>query len=168
MSPAMKDGMNRSDDHGEIRQQLALFVAGALEADEESLMALHLATCADCSAELERWQAITGGLRRMPTPQPSAALFERTRAMAVAQLGAQGERKRNRMLLVLVIVFSWLVTLAGWPVFRFATGGFLSLLDIHFRQLWLLFLVFSAATWLAGGSAAVLLSLRRQQERRLA
>jgi hypothetical protein len=42
------------------------------------------------------------------------------------------------------------------------------MLDIHFRQLWLLFLVFSAATWLAGGSAAVLLSIRRQQERRLA
>ena len=95
MSPAMKDGMNRSDDHAEIREQLALVVAGALEADEESRMALHLATCPSCSAELERWQAITGGLRRMPTPQPSAALFERTRALAVAQLAGQAERAQN-------------------------------------------------------------------------
>jgi anti-sigma factor RsiW len=164
----MKDGMNRSDDHGEIRELLALFLAGALDGDEESRVALHLATCADCSEELERWQLITGGLRQLPTPQPSAALFERTRAMAAAHLGAHAERRRNRVVLILVIIFSWLVTLAGWPVFRFATGGFLSLLDIHFRQLWLLFVIFSAATWLAGGSAAVLLSLRRQQERRFA
>ena len=67
-----------------------------------------------------------------------------------------------------LIIFSWAVTVAGWPIFRFATGGLLSLLDIQFRQVWLLFAVFSAITWLAGGSAAVLLSVRRQHERRLA
>jgi hypothetical protein len=39
---------------------------------------------------------------------------------------------------------------------------------VNFRQTWLLFVIFSVGTWLAGGSAAVLLSLRRQQERRLA
>ena len=173
MSPAMNGGTNRSGDHGDIdhadiREQLALFVAGALEADEESRIGLHLASCADCSSELERWQMIAGGLRRLPTPQPPAALFERTRAMAALQLGAHAELRRNRLALILVIVFSWLVTLAGWPVFQFATGGFLSLLDIHFRQVWLLFMIFSTATWLAGGSAAVLLSWRRQQERRFA
>jgi anti-sigma factor RsiW len=168
MSAARDRANDHANDHAEIREQLALFVAGALDADDESRIALHLATCADCSVELERWQVITGGLRRLPTPQAPAALFERTRAMAAAQLGAHAERRRNRVALILVIVFSWLVTLAGWPVFRFATGGFLSLLDIHFRQLWLLFVIFSALTWLAGGSAAVLLSLRRQQERRFA
>ena len=60
------------------------------------------------------------------------------------------------------------MTLAGWPVFRLVTSGLFSLLDIRFRELWILFVIFSALTWLAGGSAAVLLSLRRQQERRLA
>jgi hypothetical protein len=39
---------------------------------------------------------------------------------------------------------------------------------VNFRQTWLLFMVFSVGTWLAGGSAAVLLSLRRRHERRLA
>jgi hypothetical protein len=34
--------------------------------------------------------------------------------------------------------------------------------------MWLLFAIFSALTWLAGGSAAILLSVRRQRERRLA
>ncbi len=160
--------MSRSDEHAEICVQLALFVAGGLDADAEARIARHTATCPSCSAELERWQLITGGLRRLPTPQPSPALFERARAMAVAQLTAQAEQRQNRMMLVPLIVFSWAVTVAGWPVFRFATGGLFSLLDIHFRQVWLLFTVFSALTWLAGGSAAVLLSVRRQHERRLA
>ena len=160
--------MSRLDEHARIREQLALFVAGALEADVESRIALHLATCADCSAELERWQRITGGLRRLPTPQPPAALFERTHALALAQLAEHRERRRHRIALALLILFSWMVTLAGWPIFRFATGGLLSLLDVNFRQTWLLFVVFSVGTWLAGGSAALLLSLRRQQEGRLA
>ena len=157
-----------SGEHAEIRELLALFAAGALDAADESRVVLHLASCAECSAELERWQQISGGLRRLPTPQPSAALFERARVMATEQLMQQAARKRTRAMFILLITFAWMVTLAGWPIFRFATGGFLSLLDIHFRQLWLLFVFFSAATWLAGGSAAVLLSLRRQQERRFA
>jgi anti-sigma factor RsiW len=160
--------MSRPDEHAEIRAQLTQLVAGALDADAEALIARHTATCPSCSAELERWQLITGGLRRLRTPQPSPALFERARAVATAQLTVQAEQRQNRMMLVPLIVFSWVVTVAGWPVFRFATGGLLSLLDIHFRQIWLLFAVFSALTWLAGGSAAVLLSLRRPHERRLA
>jgi anti-sigma factor RsiW len=160
--------MSRPDEHAEIRVQLALFAAGALEADAESRVALHLATCADCSAELERWQWIAGGIRRLPTPQPPAALFERTRALATVQLAEHAEHRRNRIVLLLLILFSWAVTLAGWPIFRFVSGGLLSLLDVNFRQTWLLFVIFSVSTWLAGGSAAVLLSLRRQHERRLA
>jgi anti-sigma factor RsiW len=160
--------MNRSDEHAEIRGQLSLLVAGALDADAEVRIARHTATCPGCAAELERWQLISGGLRRLPTPQPSAALFERTRAMAITQLTAQAEQRRNRMMLVPLIIFSWAVTVAGWPVFRFATGGLLSLVDVQFRQTWMLFVIFTALTWLAGGSAAVLLSVRRQHERRLA
>jgi anti-sigma factor RsiW len=160
--------MSRSDEHAEIRGQLATLIAGALDADAEAHIASHLATCPSCAAEFERWQVISGGLRRLPTPQPSPALFERARAMAAAQLAAQAEQRQNRMVLIPLIVFSWAVTVAGWPIFRFATGGLLSLLDVQFRQVWLLFSIFSALTWLAGGSAAVLLSVRRQHERRLA
>jgi anti-sigma factor RsiW len=160
--------MSRVDEHTEIRKQFALLIAGTLDADAEAHIARHVATCPSCSAELERWQLISGGLRRLRTPLPSAALFERTRAMVAAQLTAQAERRKNRIVLIPLIVFSWAVTVAGWPVFRFATGGLFSLLDIQFRQVWLLFAVFSALAWLASGSAAVLLSVRRQHERRLA
>jgi anti-sigma factor RsiW len=160
--------MSRPDEHAEIRAQFPLLVAGALDADEEARIVQHTARCADCAAELERWQLISGGLRRLPTPQPSPTLFERTHAMASAQLVAQAEQRKNRMMLIPLIIFSWALTVAGWPFFRFATGGLLSVLDVQFRQVWILFAVFSALTWLAGGSAAVLLSLRRQHERRLA
>jgi len=160
--------MRRSDEHDEIRKQLALYVAGALEAEAETSIAQHIATCPSCAAEFERWQLISGGLRRLPTPQPSAALFERTHAMASARLAAQAEQRHNRMVLIPLIIFSWAVTVAGWPFFRFATGGLLSVLDIQFRQVWILFAVFSAITWLAGGSAAVLLSAHHRDERRLA
>jgi anti-sigma factor RsiW len=160
--------MSRTDEHVEVREQLPLFVAGALDADAEARIVRHAASCPTCAAEIERWQLISAGLRRLPTPQPSLALFERTRAAAAAQLAVRAEQRRGRMVLIPLIVFSWAVTVAGWPIFRFATGGLLSLLDIRFRQVWLLFAVFSALTWLAGGSAAVLLSVRRQHDRRLA
>jgi anti-sigma factor RsiW len=156
------------DEHAKIREQLAMFVAGSLDADAEARVAQHTASCPSCSAELERWEMISGALRRLRTPQPSAALFERTRALATARLAEHGEVRRNRVMLVLLIVFSWVVTIAGWPIFRFATGGLFSLLDIRFSELWLLFAIFSALTWLAGGSAAVLISIHRQRERRLA
>jgi len=156
------------DEHTEIRAQFALLIAGALDADAEARIARHTATCSDCAAELDRWQLISGGLRRLPTPQPSRALFERTRAMVSAQMAERAEQRQNRIVLLLLVFFSWAVTIVSWPVFRFATGGLLSLLDIRFHETWLIFAIFSALTWLAGGSAAVLLAARRQQERRLA
>jgi len=160
--------MNLQNEHAEVRKRLSLYVAGALDADEESSILKHLATCTECAAELERWQSIAGALRGLRTPQPSAALFARTGAAAEARLIEQAEQRHNRKVLILLVVFSWAVTLAGWPIFRFATGGVLSLLDLQFREMWILFAVFTAFTWLAGGSAAVLLSARHRQERRLA
>ena len=160
--------MRHSDEHAEIRNQLALLAAGALDADTEARIASHIATCRDCTAELESWQIITSGLRRLPTPRPSPELYEQTRAVVAAHVAARAEQRENRLALILLVFFSWVATLVGWPVFRVVSSGLISVLDIRFRQLWLLFAIFSALTWLAGGSAAVLLSVRRRQERRLA
>jgi anti-sigma factor RsiW len=160
--------MSPRAEHAQIREQLSLFVAEALDPDTASKVARHLAGCADCSEEFERWKRIASALKRLPTPELPAALFERTRAAAAAQLAARAEQSRNRIVLLLLIVFSWAVTLAGWPIFRFASAGLFSLLDVNFRETWLLFVLFSVGTWLAGGSAALLLSLRRREEGRFA
>jgi anti-sigma factor RsiW len=160
--------MSSMDEHAEISEQLVLFVAGALDQKTESRILEHTAKCPSCAAELGRWQLISGGLRRLPTPQPSPSLVARTRAMVAAQIAERAEQRQNRTALIFLALFSWVVTIAGWPVFRLVTGGLLSLLDIQFHQMWLLFAISSALAWLACGSAAVLLRARRQQERRFA
>lgn len=159
--------MRGTGEHAELRRQLALFVAGALDAEMEGRIVRHTAACSTCAADLERWRSISGGLRRLPTPQPHPALVARTRALVSAQIAERAEQRQNRTVLILLVCFAWLITIVGWPVFRFVSGGVLSLLDIRFHQAWLLFAISSALTWLAGGSAAVLLSIRRQHERRL-
>jgi len=159
--------MSHSDEHAEILKQLPLSAAGSLDADDEARIARHAAICPDCANELERWQLVAAGLRRLATPQPSLALFERTRTMVVEQLAAKAEQRQNRIALTFLVLFSWAVTLVSWPVFRLATDGLLSIFDIRFRQMWLLFAIFSGLAWLTGGSAALLVSMRRQHERRL-
>jgi anti-sigma factor RsiW len=160
--------MSYLDEHAEILKKLPLLIAGSLDADDEARIARHTATCPDCANELERWRLIAAGLRRLATPQPSSALFERTRMMVVDQLAAKDEQRLHWIAIIFLVLFSWTVTLVSWPVFRLATGGLLSLFGIRYRQIWVVFAIFSALTWLGGGSAALLLSLRRQHERRLA
>jgi anti-sigma factor RsiW len=159
--------MSHSDEHAEIVKQLPLLVAGSLDADHEARIVRHAAECADCTKELEHWQLVAAGLRRLATPQPSSTLFERTRTMVADQLAAKAEARQNRVVLFFLVLFSWAVTLVSWPVFRLATGGLFSVFDIRFRQMWLVFAIFSGLTWLGGSSAALLVSLRRQHERRL-
>jgi anti-sigma factor RsiW len=159
--------MSQSDEHDEILKQLPLLVAGSLDADDEARIVRHAAECPDCASELEHWQLITAELRRLATPQPSSTLFERTRTMVVDQLAAKAEQRQNRIVLFFLVLFSWAVTLASWPVFRLATSGLLSMFDIRFRQMWLVFAIFSGITWLGGSSAALLVSLHRHHERRL-
>lgn len=160
--------MNRPDEHAEIRGQLALLVSGALEESDASRILRHMASCPECAAEWERWRQLSGALRRLPGPQPSESLALRTQAFVAARMAKQAEQRHLRWVLVFVVLFSWVLTLLGWPLVRFGAGGVLALFDIHFRQMWLLFLIFSALTWLAGGSAAILLSIRRAREWRLA
>lgn len=160
--------MNRPDEHAEIRGQLALLVSGAIEEGGESRILRHVASCPECAAEWERWQQLSAALRRLPSPQPPASLSLRTQTFVATRLAAQAEQRHLRRVLVFVVLFSWALTLLGWPLVRFGAGGVLALFDIHFRQMWLLFVIFSAFTWLAGGSAAILLSVRRAREWRLA
>ncbi|MGH9698944.1 MAG: anti-sigma factor family protein [Candidatus Acidiferrales bacterium] len=160
--------MSRFDEHAEMRGQLALLLSGALAESGTARIMRHLATCADCAAEWERWQQLSGALRRLPVPQPSKSLALRTQTFVAARLERKAEQRHVRWVLVFVVLFSWVLTLLGWPLVRFGAGGVLALLDIHFRQMWLLFLIFSALTWLAGATAAILLSVRRAREWRLA
>jgi anti-sigma factor RsiW len=165
-------------EHDKIRELLPLAAAGALTSAEEKQVAEHVRSCIACSNELAAWQPIASELRRLPTPQPSSWLVQATLARAQAKLTAQAEHDWNRRVLIVVVAFAWLLTIASWPVFQVVSGRFGSLLEPQFSHTqfsqawfsntWISFAAFTALGWLAGGVAAVMLAVRQRGERRLA
>jgi len=153
-------------EHDEIRRLLALAAAGALEGAEEERVLDHSRSCDECAKELESWQLVAAGLRRLPTPQPSAALIQRTRALAEARLEEEAEARWQRSVMVFVVAFAWVLTIVSWPLFRLVTGGLLNLLDPSLNRTWISFAGLTTLVWLTGGTAAVLLALRQRRERR--
>ena len=155
-------------DHEKIRELLSLAAADALEPDEDRLVSEHLRSCADCAGQLEDWRLLAGGLRRLPTPQPRGVIVERARTMAQIRLTDHLERRWNRAVMSGLIVFAWILTLMSWPVVKFVSGGFLSMLDPRFSHTWLVFGVFTTLVWAGGAAAAVLLSQQQRREWRFA
>ena len=139
-------------EHDTIRELLALAAAGVLTRAEEQRVAEHVRSCVACSNELEAWRPIASELRRLPTPQPSPWLVQATLARAKAKLTEQAEHEWNRRVLIAVVAFSWLLTIASRPVFH----------------TWTSFAAFTALGWLAGAVAAVMLAVHQRGERRLA
>jgi len=155
-------------EHNKIRELLALAAAGALTTAEENQVAEHVRSCIACLTELESWRPIATDLCRLPAPQPSSRLVQATLARAEAKLAEQAEQDWNRRVMVLAVALGWLLTVASWPVFRFVSGHFGSLLGLQFARMWISFAAFTALGWLAGGVAAVMLAIRQRGERRLA
>ena len=165
-------------EHDKIRELLALAAAGALTSAEEKQVAEHVRSCIVCWNDLGAWRPIASELRRLPTPQPSSWLVQATLARAEAKLTEQAEHNWNRRVMIVLVAFAWLLTIASWPVFHFVSGRFGSLLgpqfsptqfgQTQFAQTWISFAAFTALGWLAGGVAAVMLAIRQRGERRLA
>ena len=159
-------------EHDKIRELLALAAADALTSAEEKQVAEHVRSCIACSNELAAWRPIASELRRLPTPQPSSWLVQATLARAEAKLTEQAEHDWNRRVMIVVVAFAWLLTIASWPVFHVVSGRFGTLLEPQFshtsRPPWISFAAFTALGWIAGGVAAVMLAVRQRGERRLA
>ena len=155
-------------EHDEIRELLSLAAAGALDATEDERISAHLRGCAACAAELASWQAIEAGLCRIPTPQAPAPLVARTIARAQMYFAEESDRRSQRKVLALVIVFSWVFVALSWPLAQLLGHGWMSLLGLGFEQGWKNFAVFTALCWIAGAVAAILLATRRDRERRIA
>src|SRR5271170_574545 len=112
-------------EHDKIRELLALAAAGALTSAEEKQVAEHVRSCIACSNELEAWRPIASELRRLPTPQPSSWLVQAT-------LTEQAEHDWNHRLMIVVVAFAWLLTIASWAVFHVVSGRFERLLGPQF------------------------------------
>ena len=154
------------NEHEKIRRQLPLASAGALDAEEQRQLDAHLSGCAACAAEAERWTELAGALRRLPTPQPSPALVERVRARAEAVLAATAEEQFNYRLMAFLVLFSWTVALASWPIVRLLTEGMFGWLKL--QHTWLGLAAYTVLGWLTAGVAAGLLGWRNRAARRIA
>jgi anti-sigma factor RsiW len=154
--------------HDEIRALLALAVASALDPADEDQVARHIRSCSSCAEELESLRLLTEGLRRLPTPQPSRGLVERTRARAEARFAEEAEHRWHRGVMIFLTIFAWAVTLASWPLFRLVSSGLLGMLDSNWNQAWIRFASVATFVWLAGGAAALLVGLHQRGERRMA
>jgi len=155
-------------DHETLRGWLSLAAAGALEPQEQAELDRHLGICEECAAELERWSEMARGLKRLPTPQPSPRLIERVRAQLESSAAARTERRWNHGVLAFLVLFSWTLTLAGWPIVRLASRGVASWLDLGFTGTWTTLVWYTVLTWLTGGVAGAVLSWQKRRERRLA
>lgn len=152
-------------EHDEIRNLLPLAAAGALDADEVDRIEHHARSCATCAAELDDWQLLAGGLRRLPTPQPSPAVVERARVRAEIRFAEEAEHRSHRTVLIFLTLFAWAITVVSWPVVHLLTGGLMGWFSPRFSQGWLGFAAFSTLAWAAGGAAALLLAFHQRRER---
>jgi anti-sigma factor RsiW len=155
-------------EHDEIRKLLGLAAAAALDDEESDRVARHVRTCAECEAELRDWELLAGGLRRLPTPQPSASAVRRARERAEARLADLAEHRWDILVLSGLIVFAWIMTVVSWPVIQLVTGGLLGWVSPRFSHGWLGFAAFSTIAWIAGGIAALMLAAHHQRDGRIA
>lgn len=149
-------------EHDEIRELLTMIAAGALTENEDLRVSRHARECAVCAAEIAEWQALAAGLRRLPTPQPSARLIELTRASVAQQLAERAERRWDQGVVISVVVFGWVLVAAGWMVLRFLSGNYLVWLSPEFARPWLSVSLYTGLIWLTGGIAAVMLGMKRR------
>lgn len=149
----------------EIRDLLALAASGALDEKSEQRVADHARMCSVCAAELDSFQLLARGLRRLPTPQPSPMLVERARARAELRMAEETEQRSNRRVLIFLIGFAWTLLVVSWPIVRLLSGGIESWLTTRLPQTWYAFAGFTGLGWLAAGAAAIVLAWHNRRER---
>jgi anti-sigma-K factor RskA len=72
--------------HEDYKALLPLEALSTLDGDEERVLGRHLATCAECRAELDDWRAATGALAHTADQiEPSAGVRDRILAAARAE-----------------------------------------------------------------------------------
>lgn len=66
-----------ADKHTAIKENLAAYALGALDAGEVAALEGHLSTCKSCAADLAAYRRITGGLLAVLPPQTPPAAVKR-------------------------------------------------------------------------------------------
>ncbi len=156
------------NEHEETQTLLPLAAAGALEADERERIERHLACCAACAAEWERWRLCGLLLKRLPTPQPSPLVVKRTQARAGARLREAFDEHSTQVGIWLALLVAWTLTLGSWVVVHVLTGGIPAAADLFTGNGWLWVAAYTAAGWVLAAVAGAVLGRRYRTSRGLA
>jgi anti-sigma-K factor RskA len=114
-------------DHEALRDQMGVYVLGALSAQERLTFETHLATCAECAAEARTLMQVVGALTQLaPQIEPPAALRSRVLrsigAGGVLNAGGRPGAARRAMDGINVGVPSWRPWLAVAAAIALAVG----------------------------------------------
>ena len=107
-------------EHEHIMKLLPLAGTGDITPDEIRRVQKHLASCEQCRKANEDYAFLGSALRGLSTPQPSAELLARVRVMAAQRLALNQVSNREAAVLAPLVVASWIVALATWPLVRVA------------------------------------------------
>jgi anti-sigma factor RsiW len=149
-------------EHESVRELLALAAAGVLTVEEQRRVEDHARACEACNRQLQAWRALSGELRRLPTPVVPPELVARTRARLFQELAAAAERRWDDAVLVFLSLFAWTVGVATWAIVRVINNGLLAVLDARFMQPMVWLTASSVLAWLTAGVVAVLVGHRRR------
>jgi hypothetical protein len=105
------------------------------------------------------------GLKELPQPVLPADLILRTEAAILREHEVAAGRRRDRLMLAALAVFSWVISLAFWALARALTGGVLDVFGTNWVSAGPWFLVSTVVTWITAGTAAVTLGHRREIRR---
>jgi hypothetical protein len=105
-------------------------------------------------------------LRRLPTPMPPAALVSRVRRLAHLELAGRADERLNDLVLVVLLLFSWTVSLFAFLALRLLSGDSLLGSATGPTLSWSGACFVSA--WISGAAVLVLLGVHVRKERRLA
>jgi anti-sigma factor RsiW len=149
-------------EHTTVQDLLALAAAGLLDPAEQRRVEEHLSHCEACQIEFDEWTRIAGALKELPTPQASYRLVVQTQRLLAHAAALQG-RQWNRVGLVCLVLFSWMVTFVTFGLVQFLNTPLSRLLDISPTTIWAGFI---GVTWLATAVAAGMLGKHWQQDGR--
>jgi len=155
------------NEHDSIVKLLALYAAGALDAEELNRVEAHLRQCASCRKESGVWGLYSDAARQQPQPIVPNDLISRTHARVLRE-GEKAEQRRIEVsMLSIGIALSWAVSLATWYAVRELTGGMLVVLGTNLIQAGPWFFTTMLAAWATAGVAAIVLGKSRELRRGL-
>lgn len=115
----------------------------------------------------EEPEALGHALRRLPTPMAPEALVSRVRRLAHLELAERADESLNRLVVVVLLFFSWTVSLFAFLAVRLLGGESLELLGSATESTFSWSVAYFVSAWISGAAVLVLLGLFVRKERRL-